>query len=136
VALIESRRIGKGESSKTTAHLTEVLDTRYQRLISRFGEDGARLAARGQRVAIERIALFVDELRIDCQLRRVPGYLYAETAAGVDELWAEAEAAQRLGLQAAMVTEVPLPFPVPRALCFQNQGQLQPRAYLLALSER
>jgi glycine/D-amino acid oxidase-like deaminating enzyme/nitrite reductase/ring-hydroxylating ferredoxin subunit len=136
VAVIEARRIGKGESGKTTAHLTEVLDTRFHRLITRFGEDGARLAVRGQRTAIERIAAFVDELSIDCRFRRVPGFLYAETSSTVDEIEAEEAAAHRLGLAVTAMSELAaLPFPVARALRFEGQAQMNPRAYLAALAD-
>jgi glycine/D-amino acid oxidase-like deaminating enzyme/nitrite reductase/ring-hydroxylating ferredoxin subunit len=135
VALVESRRVGKGETSKTTAHLTQVLDTRTQTLISRFGVDGADLAMQGQRLALERIESFVDLLKIDCQFERVDGYLYAETAEGIKTVEAEEEAARRLGLSVTLMNEVPLPFPVARGLQFPEQAQLHPRAYLLALTE-
>ena len=46
-AVVEARRIGKGETGKTTAHLTEALDVRYHTLVSRFGWAGAQLAAAG-----------------------------------------------------------------------------------------
>src|SRR5204863_7172575 len=81
VAVVEARRIGKGESGKTTAHLTEALDQPYHVLIARFGLAGARLAADGQRAAIERIAAFTDECAIPCDLQRVAGFGYAETRA-------------------------------------------------------
>src|SRR6266540_768860 len=134
VALLESRRIGKGETIKTTAHLTEVPDVRMHRLISRFGEGGARLAVRGQRAAIDRIEAFVNELRIDCQFERVPAYLYAETAAQEKVVRDEEEAAQHLGLAASRADAVPLPFPIRRAIRFRDQAQFHPRAYLLALA--
>ncbi|MBC8133893.1 MAG: FAD-binding oxidoreductase, partial [Deltaproteobacteria bacterium] len=135
VALIDSRRVGKGETSKTTAHLTEVLDTRLHQLIADFGEDGARLAARGQRAAIERIATFVKERTIDCQFQRVSGYLYAETEDGAKIVEQEESAARRLGLSVVKVNQVPLPFPVARAVRFDDQAQFHPRVYLLALAE-
>ena len=81
VAVVEARRIGKGETGKTTAHLTEALDVQYHSLVSRFGLDGARLAAAGQRAAIERIASLADEHAIACDFTRVPGYAFAETQA-------------------------------------------------------
>ena len=93
VAVVEARRIGKGETGKTTAHLTEVLDVPYQTLMSRFGVDGARLVAAGQRAAIERIATFADECAIDCDFRRVPGFAFAETKA--ERAVLEREAASR-----------------------------------------
>ncbi len=135
VAVVEARRIGKGETDKSTAHLTEALDVRYHTLISRFGFEGARLIAAGQREAIDRIALFADELSTPCDFRRLPGFLFAETSADVDELAAEEAAVRKLGLQAATTAEVPLPFPIARALRFDNQATMQPRGYLQGLAE-
>src|SRR6187455_2834468 len=122
VAVVESRRIGKGETDKSTAHLTEALDVRYHTLISRFGLDGARLAAAGQREAIERIALFADELSEPCDFQRVPGFLFAETSNHADELAAEETAVRKLGLAVTPTAEVPLPFPIVRVLRFDNQA--------------
>jgi glycine/D-amino acid oxidase-like deaminating enzyme/nitrite reductase/ring-hydroxylating ferredoxin subunit len=130
VALLESRRVGSGETGKTTAHLTEVLDLRLAELVRRFGKDAARLAIRGQRAAIQRIAALVDELRIPCQLDFVPAFLWADTAAQAEELHAEQAAAAELGLPTHLVTETPLPFSVRAALRFEEQARVHPRAYL------
>jgi glycine/D-amino acid oxidase-like deaminating enzyme/nitrite reductase/ring-hydroxylating ferredoxin subunit len=135
VALVESRRIGKGESGKTTAHLTQCLDTRYHTLISRFGLDGAKATAASQNAAINRIASFVEELHIDCQFDRLPGYLFAEDEGAACELEKEEEAAAGIGLGVESATNLPLPFPVVRALRFPNQAQLHPRRYLLGLAD-
>jgi len=130
VALLESRRIGSGETGKTTAHLTEVLDLRFRRLISKFGQSGAALAVRGHRAAIQQIATFVRELGIDCDFEAQRGYLFAETKEDARELDGEAEAARRLGLEPRELTQTPLPFPIAAALCFEDQAQIHPRAYL------
>ena len=135
VALIESRRIGKGETGKTTAHLSLVLDTRYRTLISRFGADGARLAAEGHRAAIERIARFSEEEAIRCDFRRVPGFLYAERPEEKEELVHEAEAVRRLGIAATLTEDVPLPFKTALGLKFEDQAAFHPRAYLQALAD-
>jgi glycine/D-amino acid oxidase-like deaminating enzyme/nitrite reductase/ring-hydroxylating ferredoxin subunit len=135
VAVVEARRVGKGETGKSTAHLTEALDVRYHTLISRFGLEGARLAAAGQRGAIERIATLTEELEIDCGFHRAPGFLYAERPEQLAELEEEARAAERLDLDTSLVREVPLPFPTVRALRFENQAALNPRLYLQALAE-
>jgi glycine/D-amino acid oxidase-like deaminating enzyme/nitrite reductase/ring-hydroxylating ferredoxin subunit len=135
VAVVEARRIGKGETGRTTAHLTEALDTRYHVLISRFGRAGARLAAAAQREAIDRIAALCDELAIACDFRRLPGYLYAEQREQLAELHAEAEAARSLGLAATLEPGVPLPFPAAGSLRWENQATLHPRIYLQALAD-
>jgi len=135
VAILEARRVGKGETGKTTAHLTEALDTRYHLLISRFGTAGARQAAEGQRLAIDQIATFARDLQIPCDFRRVPGYLYADTREQLAELEEEARAVEKLGLSAALTKAVPLPFPVLRGLRFENQATMHPRVYLNGLLE-
>src|SRR5678815_3229519 len=133
VAVVEARRIGKGETGKTTAHLTEALDIPYHTLISRFGVAGARLVAGGQRAAIDRIAEFADECAIDCDFRRVSGFTFAETRTEYAALKREAEAARKLGLNAALVDRAPLPFPIAGALRFEDQATIHPRVYLQGL---
>ncbi len=133
VAVVEARRIGKGETGKTTAHLTEALDVPYHVLISRFGVGGARLAAAGQRAAIDRIAAFIDECAITCDFRRLSGYAYAETLAEREALEREAAALRRLGLDASLVDRAPLPFPIAGALRFDDQATIHPRVYLQGL---
>jgi glycine/D-amino acid oxidase-like deaminating enzyme/nitrite reductase/ring-hydroxylating ferredoxin subunit len=133
VAVVEARRIGKGETGKTTAHLTEALDVPYHTLLSRFGPDGARLAAAGQRAAIERIATFADECAIACDFRRVAGYTFAETQGELATLEREAAVARRLGVAVALVDRAPLPFPIAGALRFDNQASIHPRLYLQGL---
>ena len=133
VAVVEARRIGKGETGKTTGHLTEALDVPYHTLISRFGLSGARLAAAGQRAAIDRIAAFADECGIPCDFRRVAGYAFAETQAELAELKREAAALRKLGLKATLLDRAPLPFPIAGALRFDDQGTIHPRVYLQGL---
>jgi glycine/D-amino acid oxidase-like deaminating enzyme/nitrite reductase/ring-hydroxylating ferredoxin subunit len=135
VAVLESRRVGSGETKRTTAHLTEVLDLRFKRLISRFGEKGAKLAVEGQRAAIARISTLADELGVDCQLEQVDGYLIAETPSEGEDLEDEAGAARELGLS-PVLGEAPLPYRGARALRFEKQAQFHPRAYLDRLADR
>jgi glycine/D-amino acid oxidase-like deaminating enzyme/nitrite reductase/ring-hydroxylating ferredoxin subunit len=134
VALVEARRIGKGETGKSTAHLTEVLDVRYHALASRFGLDGAKLAAAAQRESIERIASFCKDLAIACDFRRTPGFLYAERRDELPILEQEAEAARRVGLSPTFVSGIPLPFSIAGALRWDGQAAFNPRLYLQALA--
>ncbi len=135
VAVLEARRVGEGDTGKTTSHITELLDARYHRLASDFGEEGARLAAHSQRAAIERIAAFVQEEAIDCGFARVPAYLYAEKGGDGGDVEKELEAARKLGLDAAPCEAPPLPFAVERALRLENQAQFHPLRYLDPLAD-
>jgi glycine/D-amino acid oxidase-like deaminating enzyme len=65
VLLVEKASIGAGETGRTTAHLTEAIDSRFPQLRRNFGNDGARLAAQKLRehdgVVVLGVASAVDE---------------------------------------------------------------------------
>ncbi len=124
VALLEAGTIGNGVTGSTTAHVTEALDTRWFKLIESFGKAGAKLAAQAQRAAIERIALFVEQDRLDCDFRLLPGYFYSESGSG--EIEKEFAAAKALGMQVSLVPAAPLPFATQKAVRFDNQAQFRP----------
>ncbi|MBM7118404.1 FAD-dependent oxidoreductase [Archangium primigenium] len=136
VAVVEMHRVLSGQTGQTTAHLTELLDTPYDTLVSDFGEKGARLAAASVRASIETMAGLVTRLGIDCDFQRVPGYRYAETPAQVESLEREASAAREAGLLCSLTDDVPLPYPVLRALRVEDQAWIEPRKYLGALAAR
>src|SRR5438105_11801028 len=77
VALVDTYGLAAGETGRTTAHLTAVLDDRFSHLESLFGTAAARLAADSHRAAIDRIENIVRDERIDCDFERVTGYLTA-----------------------------------------------------------
>jgi glycine/D-amino acid oxidase-like deaminating enzyme/nitrite reductase/ring-hydroxylating ferredoxin subunit len=133
VAVLEARRVAEGVTGHTTAHLTEVVDTSFRTLISRFGEDGARRALEASRASVDRIAAFVQERGIECGFRRVPGFYFAEGEAGLEDVQREHDAARRLGVQAVLTEDVPLPFPVAAAIRFEDQARFHVRQYLRPL---
>jgi glycine/D-amino acid oxidase-like deaminating enzyme/nitrite reductase/ring-hydroxylating ferredoxin subunit len=135
VAIIEARRLGAGETGRTTAHLTSAIDQRYRSITGKFGSDGARAVFESQESAITRIESLVRELSIDCQFERLPGYLYAEHPREVEQLEQEAAACEQLGIPAQLTDSTPLPFPVRRALHFPAQARFHPLRYLQALAQ-
>ncbi len=134
VILLEAGKLGNGVTGFTTAHLTEALDTRWYDLIGTFGREAAKLVAQSQRAAIERIARTIEEERIACSYRSLPGYLYSETSP--EQIEREYEAARSLGLQVLLSESAPLPFRTTKALRFENQAQLHPLEYLLAIARK
>ncbi len=133
VAVLEAQRLGSGVTGHTTAHLTEAIDTRYHKLESSFGREGAQLVRASSREAIETIASLATGS--DCGFERVSGYLFTEDAGQLSELDAELLAAERAGASVERA-DVALPFAVKGALRFANQAQIQPLSYLGALVER
>lgn len=136
VAILEQDRVGSGTTGGTTAHVTQVPDRRYRELVSKFGRDGVRQVVESTRLAMERIASFVQEDAISCDFARIPAYLYTEDEDEVSRLQEEVEAARDVGMPAVFVRDVPLPFKTAGAVVFDNQARFHPRSYLGGLTAR
>ena len=130
VVLLERDGVGSGETGHTTSHLTEAIDARYHSLIRDFGEEGAKLAARSSREAIDWIESLVHQAGIDCGFERVPGYLYTERQSDLEKLADELDAARRAGCAVEWVDDVPLPFPTRGGIRWAQQAQVHATAYL------
>jgi glycine/D-amino acid oxidase-like deaminating enzyme/nitrite reductase/ring-hydroxylating ferredoxin subunit len=136
VAVVEAASVGSGETSRTTAHLTCVLDGRLSTLIKRFGKEDAARAVKAHSAAIDWIEKTVHEAAIDCRFARVPGHLFSEAGdkAGGEVIAKEADAAAKIGLAVEPCRDLRLPISVGAALRFPNQAQLHPLAYLRGLA--
>jgi glycine/D-amino acid oxidase-like deaminating enzyme/nitrite reductase/ring-hydroxylating ferredoxin subunit len=77
VQVIDAYGVGGGETGRTTAHLTAVLDDRLSRLERLFGRNDTRLAVESHQAAITRIESLVQAESIDCAFERVDGFLMA-----------------------------------------------------------
>ncbi|APE25843.1 MULTISPECIES: FAD-dependent oxidoreductase [Streptomyces] len=133
VALLEADRLAAGVTGHTTAKLSAQHGLLYARLRKSFGAEGARQYAQSQQEAVDAVEQVATELGIDCELERVPAFVYMESADAVDQLRAEAEAAREAGLTASVVSDTDLPYPVAGAVRAEHQAQFHPRKYLLAL---
>jgi glycine/D-amino acid oxidase-like deaminating enzyme len=134
VAVLEADRVAAGVTGHTTAKLTALHTLIYAEISALAGAEAARLYGRSQQDAVEHVARTAAELGIDCELERRAAYTYVESAERVEAVRAEAEAAAAAGLPASFVAHTGLPFPVAGAVRVENQAQLHPRRYLLALA--
>jgi len=136
VALFEAQELTAGATGRTSAHVTEVLDTRYHSLVKDRGEEGAALIAHACREAIDFIERTSLEQQLECQFLRVPGYLYALTGEQADELAKEEKACERAGVTVRRPLQVGLPFSLRAGLEFPRQARFQPRSYVLGLASK
>lgn len=135
VVVLDDGPIASGETERTTAHLTSVMDRRYYELERIHGTENATLIAQSQRAAIEIIESIVIELKLDCDFQRVNGYLFLADGDARENLEKELETVQRLGFFGAEMVEV-LPFglPVP-AIKFPRQAQFHVLKYINGLCD-
>lgn len=135
VALVEARAVGGQVSRRSTAHLTEAVDTRYWQIEDNFGKEGATLVARASREAIERVRTISERFAIACGWSSRPGYLFTERADEVEpQLHREHDAARSAGLSVELVPRAPLPFRNAGALMFPDQAQIHIGRYLTGLA--
>lgn len=135
VAVIDDGLIGGGESCRTTAHLSNAIDDRIYRIEKWHGKDKARLAVESHTRAIDEIERIIAAENIDCDFRRLDGYLI-EAENGEDDLPEELEAAHRAGLTSVeFVDRAPIDdFDTGKCLRFPQQGQFHILKYLSGLT--
>ncbi len=135
VLVLEDGFIGSGETGRTTAHLSNVIDDRYTEIERIHGEHGVRIAAESHSAAISRIEQTIQEERIQCDFRRLDGYLILSPEQDESVLKEELAAAHRAGLaRAELLKEPPLSQVHRPCLRFPDQAQFHPLLYLSALS--
>jgi glycine/D-amino acid oxidase-like deaminating enzyme/nitrite reductase/ring-hydroxylating ferredoxin subunit len=134
VALLEARRVGRQVTGHSNAKITSLHSLIYADLITRLGEDAARLYGEANEAAIRRIAAWVEEREIDCGFERRPAYTFTQRPDRVAQIEAEYEAAIQLGLPASLQGDIGLPYPVQSAIRFDDQAQFNPTAYVRDLA--
>jgi glycine/D-amino acid oxidase-like deaminating enzyme/nitrite reductase/ring-hydroxylating ferredoxin subunit len=135
VVLLDDGPIGGGETARTTAHLSTLLDTRYEAIERLHGEEGARAAAASHAAAISEIEAIVGREGIACDFRRLDGFLFRaldDEPAGLER---EHAAALRAGVPNVWEARAPLAFETGRCLRFPDQAQMHPLRYLAGLAE-
>ena len=136
VAVVEQNTIGGGDTGHTTAHVTFVTDSRLGDLVKRVGEERARALWEAGSLAMAEIEGICHDLAISCDLRRVPGYLFAaadrDAGRERESLAEDARLAVEFGFNAELIPEAPV-FRRP-AIHFPNQLKFHPIKYLNALA--
>jgi glycine/D-amino acid oxidase-like deaminating enzyme/nitrite reductase/ring-hydroxylating ferredoxin subunit len=137
VVVLDAGPLAGGETSRTTAHLTNAIDDRFVEIERLHGPEGARICAESHATAIDAIERTARAEGIDCDFARVDGYLFGGGDTPRVSLDEELEAARRAGLtRVEKVSRAPLAsFDTGPCLRFPAQARFHPLAYLRGLSE-
>lgn len=135
VVVVDDGLIAGGETSRTSAHLSNALDDHYSWIEKKHGAKGAKYAAESHTAAIDEIERIVNEEKIDCDFMRVDGYLFNPAGSDQISLEDELEACHRAGLvDVEMVDRIPgTAGNTGPALRFKNQAQFHPIKYVAGL---
>ena len=136
VVVIDRGPIGKGMTSRTTAHLTAQCDDGFDLLIKRRGEDIAKLWYQSQAACINRIEENQKELGLDCDFRRLDGHLFHAPGTDPGIIDREFEATKKVGMQIKRKTGAPFKGQdKTAALLYPNQATFHPLKYLAGLAQ-
>jgi glycine/D-amino acid oxidase-like deaminating enzyme/nitrite reductase/ring-hydroxylating ferredoxin subunit len=108
VIVVDRGRIGSGMTARTTAHLTANNDDGFKTMIDRRGEKLAREFYVSQAASISRIETIQEAESIDCDFRRVDGFLFPGPQTSQSEIDAEREASEQAGMPVEAVVGLPL----------------------------
>ncbi len=136
VCVLEAGELASGQSGRTTAQFCNALDDRFFTLENYHGEKGLQLAIQSHSEAIRKVEQIIDREKIECEMERVSGYLFAEGDDRRDVLEKELEAARRGGLtEVEFFKNSPFAFfETGPCLHFPRQLQLHPLKYLTGLA--
>lgn len=130
--LVEADRLCGGITKNTTAKITAQHGLIYDKLIGTFGTEKAALYLQANQAALERYRTLCKT--IDCDFERQDSYVYSLN--GERKIEKEIAALEKLGYGARHVTDLPLPFPVAGAICFDQQAQFHPLKFAAAMAEK
>lgn len=136
VVLLEAGRIGMSNTGHATGNLYATVGEGLYALGQKWGDDVAEAVAHSRREAIDMIERNIAEFRIDCGFTREPWVLYTTegTVAENDRIMHEYNAARGAGLQARLANDLPLPYPIRKAVVVSNQAQFNPLLYVRRLA--
>jgi glycine/D-amino acid oxidase-like deaminating enzyme/nitrite reductase/ring-hydroxylating ferredoxin subunit len=133
VVVLDDGPIAGGETERTTAHITNVMDDRYFEIERMHGKKNARLVAESQTAAIDKIESIVTEEGIACDFDRTDGYLFLSEKHSVELLEKELAMVLELGfVDVALVDRLPFGLVTP-ALRFPRQAQFHILKYISGL---
>lgn len=135
VILLEDGYLCSGETGRTTAHLSTSLDDRYYNYEKNLGKDGSKLAAESHAEAIDEIERIAESEGINCDFKRINGYLFLHPSDNKENLIEELGATQRTGMQTALLHEIPgfTGMEDKLAIKFPNQGRFHVLKYVEGL---
>lgn len=138
VCILESSELASGQSGRTTAHFVNALDDRFFNIERFHGEEGLKLAINSHSAAIRRVEEIVKKEKIDCDLKKVSGYLFSLNDENENILEREYEAAHKAGLvDVQRLAFSPFGnFDLGPSLHFPRQMQLHPVKYMSALANK
>ena len=134
VVVLDRGPLGGGMTARTSAHLASALDDFYHEFIKMRGLDEARRYFQSQAAALDRVEEIQQAEGIDCDFRRLDGYLFPASEDDISILEREIEACHEIGFAGVAWDTLPIKgAATARGLRFPAQARFHPLKYLSGL---
>src|SRR5436190_10518601 len=136
VIVIDRKRIAGGMTSRTSAHLAPLCDDLMSEFRKIRGPEAARRFYESQAAAVDRIEAIQGAEGIDCDFRRLDGYLFQGRHMPADVIDQELEAVREVGAPVHRLVGVPLQGCEGRhVLRYPRQAAFHPLKYLAGVAK-
>lgn len=135
VVLIEMNALRSGTTAFSTGHLDNYYDQEYCKLIKHYGEDSAKKVIHAKADAINFIENISSKYNIECDFKRIPGYLYSENEKDNKIIEDEHNCALKIGVEASIEEDKAMAFGEFKSMKLQNQGRFSPVLYANGLAK-
>lgn len=130
--LVEAQGICSGITKNTTAKITSQHGLIYDKLISRFGTEKAKMYFESNEAAVKKFRNLCGS--IDCNFEEKSAYVYSlDNRRKIEK---EITALERLGYEAEYADKLLLPFSVAGAVKFSAQAQFNPLKFVEVISKK
>lgn len=133
VMLVEAFRIGSGQSGRTTAHLTCQLEEEFNELLKMHDVETVKIFLEAHRTAIDVIEHVAKTENINCDFKRLDGYLFQGRNIDREYLEKEQKSGKKCGIDLDFIKVTPLLKDSVPSLRFPRQGQFNPLKYMQGL---
>jgi glycine/D-amino acid oxidase-like deaminating enzyme/nitrite reductase/ring-hydroxylating ferredoxin subunit len=131
VIVIDRGRIAGGMTSRTSAHLAPLCDDLVSEMIGLKGLEATKLFCESQAAAVDRIEEIQKAEKIDCDFRRLDGYLFQGRGMPADTIDKELDAVREVGAPVDRLVGVPFNGCEKRhVLRYPRQATFHPLKYL------
>src|ERR1700750_2558545 len=136
VIVIDRGPIAGGMTARTSAHLAPLCDDLMSEMRKIRGPDLTRLFYKSQAAGVDRIEQIQREENIDCDFRRLDGFLFQGDGMPADVIDEELDAVRGAGAKVERLVGVPLAGCAKRhVLRYPDQARFHPLKYLAGLAK-
>src|SRR6187399_840811 len=135
VVVVDRGKIVGGITARTSAHLAPLCDDLTSAMIELRGEDMSRRFYRSQAAAVDRIEAIQKKEKIECDFRRLDGYLFQALSTDSKIIEDELDAVRKVGAPVHRLVGVPLAHcDQQHVLRYPQQATFHPLKYLQGLA--